>query len=153
MQVIESDGLAPERFKLEITESMMIEDMEDTIAQMRRLRKRGFHFSVDDFGRGYSSLAYLQHFPLDELKIDKRFVDHIHEGQRGTAIVDAIIAMSRQLNFHVIAEGVEQAQQASLLTERPIRGMQGFFFARAMPQDEFIDWVRQWRGSPALRAD
>ncbi|MBK8972865.1 MAG: EAL domain-containing protein [Hahellaceae bacterium] len=153
MQVIESYGLAPERFKLEITESMIIEDMEDTIAQMRRLRKRGFHFSVDDFGRGYSSLAYLQHFPLDELKIDKRFVDHIHEGQRGTAIVDAIIAMSRQLNFHVIAEGVEQAQQASLLTERPIRGMQGFFFARAMPQDEFIDWVRQWRGSPALRAD
>lgn len=145
MQVIETYGLSPERFKLEITESMLIEDMEETITQMHCLRKRGFRFSVDDFGRGYSSLAYLQHFPLDELKIDKRFVDHIHEGQRGLAIVDAIIALSGQLQFQVIAEGVEQAQQAELLARRPIKGMQGYFFARAMERDAFIEWVRQWQ--------
>jgi sensor c-di-GMP phosphodiesterase-like protein len=122
---------------------MLIEDMDDVIKQITRLRNIGFKFSIDDFGTGYSSLAYLHTFPIDELKIDKSFVDKINESQDGTAIVDAIIALSNHLNFNVIAEGVETHEQANILSKRQIKGMQGFFFARPMPAFEFMNWLNQ----------
>lgn len=134
----------PSRLKLEITESMLLNNVEATVAEMHRIKALGFRFSVDDFGTGYSSLNYLQSFPIDELKIDRSFIIRMQEDGVGTAIVDAIIALSRHLKFKVIAEGVETQDQANLLIEREIHGMQGYLFARPMPAGEFLQWLTRY---------
>jgi EAL domain-containing protein (putative c-di-GMP-specific phosphodiesterase class I) len=143
LDTIREYKLSPGRIKLEITESMLIDNIDLTVKQMIELKSSGFRFSIDDFGTGYSSLTYLQTFPIDELKIDKSFVDNIHTGEVGSGIVDAIIAMSRHLNFNVIAEGVEHKEQADILLTRNVKAMQGYYFARPMPADIFVDWLRQ----------
>jgi diguanylate cyclase (GGDEF)-like protein len=143
LPILDQFKLSTNRFKLEITESMLMNNIEDTINQMEYLKDRGFRFSIDDFGTGYSSLAYLHAFPIDELKIDKTFIDKITEEKGGTAIVDAIIALSNHLQFHVIAEGVETQCQATLLSDRQIKGIQGYFFAKPMNVDDVIAWIEQ----------
>lgn len=143
LDTIREYKLSPGRIKLEITESMLIDNIDLTVKQMIELKSSGFRFSIDDFGTGYSSLTYLQTFPIDELKIDKSFVDNIHTGEVGSGIVDAIIAMSRHLNFNVIAEGVEHKEQADILLTRNVKAMQGYYFARPMPADIFVNWLRQ----------
>lgn len=141
LNTLETFNLSPKKFKLEITESMLMDDMDNTIAQMKQLKKEGFQFSIDDFGTGYSSLSYLHSFPVDELKIDRSFIDNMHDGEGGTAIVDTIISLANNLGFTVIAEGVENQKQMDILTHRYIKGMQGFFLSHPLPTDEFIDWV------------
>ena len=129
----------PKRLKLEITESMLMDDVDKIVQQMLRLKQEGFRFSVDDFGTGYSSLSYLQHFPIDELKIDKSFVAQIDID--GTAIVDTIISLSQTLGFNIIAEGVENENQLKHLTHHKVRGVQGYLIAKPMPENEFIEWA------------
>ncbi len=133
-RTMDSYHLSPRRIKLEITESTLIDNIEHTLSQMNLLKNEGYAFSIDDFGTGYSSLTYLQTFPIDELKIDKSFVDKIHASEVGTAIVDAIIALSQHMGFEVIAEGVEHKSQVDILSKRGIKAMQGYFFARPMTQ-------------------
>ncbi len=130
-------GARPSLLKLELTESMMLERVDDTIAKMRELRLQGVRFSMDDFGTGYSSLQYIKRLPLDQLKIDQSFVSDISEDTNDEAIVKAIIAMSEALGLSVIAEGVETAIQRDFLDKRGCHEFQGYLFSRPVPLEQF----------------
>lgn len=142
LHVMSSLGVTAREIKLEITESMLIDNIDFTIAQMAELKEEGFRFSIDDFGTGYSSLTYLQTFPIDELKIDKSFVDNIHSTDVGTGIVDAIIALSHHLSFSVIVEGVETPEQAAVFREREVKGMQGYYFSKPLSAQDLTQWLQ-----------
>jgi diguanylate cyclase (GGDEF)-like protein len=129
-------GLPPSHLTLEITESFMVEDPESARARLHELKSLGVRISMDDFGTGYSSLASLQDLPLDILKIDKLFVDHVAEDPRRTAFAQAIIRMGKTLGLGLIAEGVETAEQAERLQSLGCRFAQGFYFSRPVPADE-----------------
>ncbi|WP_243420113.1 EAL domain-containing protein [Janthinobacterium sp. 78] len=126
---------------LELTEGLLIDQRDASLARMRELAALGIRFSIDDFGTGYSSLAYLTSMPLYELKIDKRFID---DTPHDTAIVQAILAMARHLGLRVVAEGVETQEQADFLVAHDCDGLQGYLYARPMPLADFLAWqVRQ----------
>ena len=132
-----------DRIMLEMTEGIMIGDMMSTSKIIRAVQKLGVGISIDDFGRGYSSLAYLKHFPLNQLKIDKDFISDIELDPSGNVIVETIIAMARHLKLSVIAEGVETRQQLTFLREQGCTGYQGFYFSKALPAGEFEKLLRE----------
>ena len=123
---------------LELTEGLLIDQRDASLARMRALAELGIRFSIDDFGTGYSSLAYLTSMPLYELKIDKRFID---DTPHDTAIVQAILAMARHLGLRVVAEGVETQEQADFLIAHDCDGLQGYLYARPMPLPDFLTWL------------
>jgi diguanylate cyclase (GGDEF)-like protein/PAS domain S-box-containing protein len=125
------------RLKLELTESLLLESIEDTIATMNALKAIGVQLSLDDFGTGYSSLQYLKRLPLDQLKIDQSFVRDIVDDSSDQAIVHMIIAMACSLNLNVIAEGVETDAQRELLFNKGCRYYQGYLFGKPMPIELF----------------
>ncbi len=127
----------PERLKLELTESLLLNDMEETIASMIVLKNIGVQFSLDDFGTGYSSLQYLKQLPLDQLKIDQSFVRDLTSDNSDRAIVRTIIAMAKSLNLDVIAEGVETEEQRLILQDKGCVHYQGYLFSKPVPIDEF----------------
>lgn len=135
--ILLESGAKPAMLKLELTESMMLDRVDDTIAKMRELKLLGVHFSMDDFGTGYSSLQYIKRLPLDQLKIDQSFVSDINEDTNDAAIVQAIIAMSDALGLSVIAEGVETATQRDFLDKRGCHEFQGYLFSRPVPLEQF----------------
>jgi diguanylate cyclase (GGDEF)-like protein/PAS domain S-box-containing protein len=137
-------GAAPECLELELTESVLVDDIEDVIAKMTLLKSRGLRFSLDDFGTGYSSLAYLKRLPLDQLKIDRSFVRDILVDDSSGAIAQAIISLSRAMGLSVIAEGVETEDQWAYLTRLACQLFQGYLFSRPLPLDEF---ERLWQNS------
>jgi EAL domain-containing protein (putative c-di-GMP-specific phosphodiesterase class I) len=141
-------GLPPSHLTLEITESFMVDDPESARARLRELKALGVRISMDDFGTGYSSLASLQDLPLDVLKIDKLFVDHVAEDPRRTAFAQAIIRMGKTLGLGLIAEGVENAEQAERLQSLGCRFAQGFYFSRPVAADEI---KRMLHASHAIR--
>jgi diguanylate cyclase (GGDEF)-like protein len=141
-------GLPPSHLTLEITESFMVDDPESARARLRELKALGVRISMDDFGTGYSSLASLQDLPLDVLKIDKLFVDHVAEDPRRTAFAQAIIRMGKTLGLGLIAEGVETAEQAERLASLGCRLAQGFYFSRPVAADEI---KRMLHSSHAIR--
>jgi diguanylate cyclase (GGDEF)-like protein len=141
-------GLPPSHLTLEITESFMVDDPESARARLRELKALGVRISMDDFGTGYSSLASLQDLPLDVLKIDKLFVDHVAEDPRRTAFAQAIIRMGKTLGLGLIAEGVENAEQAERLQSLGCRLAQGFYFSRPVAADEI---KRMLHASHAIR--
>jgi diguanylate cyclase (GGDEF)-like protein/PAS domain S-box-containing protein len=126
----------PARLKLELTESVLLHDVDDTIAKMRELKSRGVGFSLDDFGTGYSSLAYLKRLPLDQLKIDRSFVNDMVTKPHDAAIVHTIIELGRSLGLTVISEGVETRAQCELLTHMGCQAFQGRLFGMPMTADE-----------------
>lgn len=130
-------GANPRRLKLEITESCLIERVEETIAKIMALRSQGVQFSVDDFGMGYSSLSQLRRLPLDQIKIDRSFVQDATTSTTGASLVRGLIDLARILRLQVIAEGVETAEQLALLEENGCFAYQGFLFSRALPAEEF----------------
>ncbi len=136
-------GLTPERFTLEITEGLLMDQQRETHKQMQALRQRGFRFAIDDFGTGYSSLGYLHRLPVDQLKIDKSFIRELGEEATGEAIVDSVIALSKNLSFEVVAEGVETGLQSDLLGAKALNSLQGFLYARPMPGIEFMKYMNQ----------
>lgn len=137
LELIDSTGVNPKKLKLEITESILLENLEDIIEKMTRLKDRGFNFSLDDFGTGYSSLQYLKRLPLDQLKIDQSFVRDLGDDTNDRAIVRTIIAMAKSLNLDVIAEGVETEEQLRRLKNKGCRQFQGYLFGRPVPIKEF----------------
>ncbi len=130
-------GVKPAQLKLELTESIVLENVEDTIAKMRELKLSGVSFSMDDFGTGYSSLQYLKRLPLNQIKIDQSFVRDIVSDSNDAAIVQTIIAMSDVLGLNVIAEGVETEEQREFLDLRGCHVFQGYLFGRPVPLEEF----------------
>ncbi|NMG27696.1 EAL domain-containing protein [Aromatoleum evansii] len=139
--VLDRTGAPPERLTLEITEGLIIDNVSDVVAKMRELSALGIHFSIDDFGTGYSSLAYLKRLPIDELKIDKTFVQDAPHDPSDAALVETILAVARQLQLKVVAEGVETAEQAEFLNSRGEVVHQGYLFGRPAPADE---WLARW---------
>ena len=129
----------------ELTESMVMHDVENTLDTLRELKALGATISLDDFGTGYSSLSYLKRFPIDTLKIDRSFVRDIHHDNDDSAIAHAVIAMAHKLGIKVIAEGVECAAQLDLLREFGCDELQGYFFSRPVPVEEFTLMLKQGR--------
>lgn len=146
---LRASGMEPASLKLEITESVVMEDAQQAINLLRRLRLLGVRVSLDDFGTGHSSLAYLRQLPIDEIKIDRVFVDDIGSDPYADALCRAIIGMSRQLRLSVVAEGVETAAQAIFLREAGCHLLQGYLFSPAVPAAAFARLVRD-EGADAL---
>jgi EAL domain-containing protein (putative c-di-GMP-specific phosphodiesterase class I) len=135
--ILEETGANPSRLKLELTESMLLENIDKTIASMEALRSLGVSFSLDDFGTGYSSLQYLKKLPLDQLKIDQSFVRDINSDSSNSTIVRTIIAMAGSLNLDVIAEGVETDEQRQTLLDNGCTQYQGYLIGMPVPIDQF----------------
>jgi EAL domain-containing protein (putative c-di-GMP-specific phosphodiesterase class I) len=136
-------GAKPSHLKLELTESVVLENVQEAIAKMRELKLMGIGFSLDDFGTGYSSLQYLNRLPLDQIKIDQSFVRDIATDPNDAAIVQTIIAMTEALGLNVIAEGVETREQMEFLERRGCHAFQGYFFGRPLPLEPFEMDVRR----------
>ena len=137
----------PQLLKLEITESVLLEDIEEIVAKMTQLKLLGVRFSLDDFGTGYSSLSYVKRLPLDQLKIDQSFVRDILIDSNDAAICRAIIALGTSLGLEVVAEGVETAEQWEFLENEGCTVAQGYFYGKPMPSAEFEVW-QQLRSAP-----
>lgn len=137
-QVLALTGADPGRLTLEVTEGLVIDNLHQTVATMSELRALGVHFSIDDFGTGYSSLSYLKRLPLNELKIDKSFVQDAPENPSDAALVDVILSVARHLSLKVVAEGVETPEQASFLTSRGEMLLQGYLYGRPVPLQDFV---------------
>jgi EAL domain-containing protein (putative c-di-GMP-specific phosphodiesterase class I) len=132
---LSASGANPSRLKLELTESSILENVEEVMARMQALRAMGIGFSMDDFGTGYSSLAYLKQFPIEQLKIDQSFVRDIPGDPQNCAIAQAVIALGQSLNLNVIAEGVETEVQRDFLAAHGCRAYQGYLYGRPGPAD------------------
>jgi len=136
--IIADSGVPPGQLIFELTEGLLVNDIEQTIARMHELAAIGIRFSIDDFGTGYSNLGYLKKMPLYELKIDKSFVRDTPHDVNGTALVQSILAMARHLGLRVVAEGIETTEQAQYLASNGRTHMQGYLFCRPMPLDKLI---------------
>ncbi|WP_228895868.1 EAL domain-containing protein [Pseudoduganella aquatica] len=143
MRAIKQHDIAPELLELELTESSLMSNAEETITVLQNLKKLGIQISIDDFGTGYSSLAYLKRFPIDKLKIDIAFVREVTSNPDDAAIVLAIINMAHSLKLQVIAEGVERDAQLAYLRRHNCDEMQGYYFSRPLPEDEFEAMMRE----------
>ncbi len=143
LAVIEQTGVNPCRLKLEITESLLLDDLEDIVTKMTSLKTEGVSFSLDDFGTGYSSLSYLKRLPLDQLKIDQSFVRDILTDPNDAAIARTIVALAKSLGLSVIAEGVETEVQLDLLASEGCFAYQGYLFSRPLPLEEFEAFVKR----------
>jgi EAL domain-containing protein (putative c-di-GMP-specific phosphodiesterase class I) len=126
-------GALPGRLKLELTESLLVKDIDDIIAKMVALKSQGVGFSLDDFGTGYSSLSYLKRLPLDQIKIDQSFVGEAVTNSKDAALVRATVAMGQGLGMMVIAEGVETQEQCDFLAREGCHNYQGYLFGRPAP--------------------
>jgi diguanylate cyclase (GGDEF)-like protein/PAS domain S-box-containing protein len=143
-RVLLETGARPSHLKLELTESMMLEHVDDTVSKMRELKLLGVNFSMDDFGTGYSSLQYLKRLPLDQIKIDQSFTRDITSDPNDAAIVQAIIAMTAALGMSVIAEGVETEAQKAFLDQHGCHVFQGYLFSKPVRINEFEDLLTQY---------
>jgi len=139
---LQISGLNPKQLQLEITESIVIDDLRNTLEVLQQLRELGTSLALDDFGTGYSSLSYLKQLPIDKLKIDRSFIKHIEEDRSDAAIAEAIINMAEALNLDVIAEGVESEGQINGLQQINCNEIQGFYFARPMPMEPLISFLQ-----------
>ncbi len=136
-RVLRLNAINPDRLKLELTESLVLDDIDDTILKMHALRKIGVRFSMDDFGTGYSSLSSMKKLPLDQLKIDQNFVHDITSDPDNAVIVQTIIAMANKLGMEVIAEGVETEAQRAFLEQHDCPLFQGYLFSKPVPVEQF----------------
>jgi EAL domain-containing protein (putative c-di-GMP-specific phosphodiesterase class I) len=139
--IVERFQINPYRLKLELTESMLVENVEETIAKIEELRALGIRFSLDDFGTGYSSLQYLKKIPLDQLKIDQSFVRGIETDRHDRDIVRTVIAIAQSMDLDVIAEGVETEGQLHVLMDRGCNSYQGYLFGKPLPIAQFEQYL------------
>jgi diguanylate cyclase (GGDEF)-like protein/PAS domain S-box-containing protein len=145
LRAIKEHDISPELLELELTESSLMSNAEETITVLQNLKALGIKISIDDFGTGYSSLAYLKRFPIDKLKIDIAFVREVTSNPDDAAIVLAIINMAHSLKLDVIAEGVEKDAQLAYLRRHGCDEMQGYYFSRPLPEGEFEAMLREGR--------
>ena len=136
LRIVKENDIPAQSLELEITETLLMTNVEETTAALHAFKKAGIRISVDDFGTGYSSLSYLKQFPLDALKIDQSFVQDLHKNRDDAAICAAIIAMAKELGLSVIAEGVELEEQLEFLRQHGCDQIQGFIFSKPLPPKE-----------------
>lgn len=137
LNCLNEEGLAAEYLELEITESMLMDNLEKVIEHLKRLKNIGVHISIDDFGTGYSSMSYLKLLPIDKLKIDRSFITGLTEHQSDNAIVKAIIALSIGLQLNIVAEGVETIEQRDFLTSNGCKEIQGYLYSKPLEPNAF----------------
>ncbi len=140
-EILQESGLPAEAVTLEITESLLMQDTEETVGWLGEIKKLGISLSVDDFGTGYSSLSYLKRFPVDVLKIDRSFVSDLPGDPESVSLVNTIIAMAKSLNLGLVAEGVEKQEQVDFLLTAGCDLLQGFHFGRPMPAKALTHWL------------
>ena len=143
LSTLKRTGANPHRLELELTESILVKDVEGTMGKIAELKKRGIHFALDDFGTGYSSLSYLRRLPLDQLKIDQSFVEGVPGDVNACVIVRTIILLGKSLGIRVIAEGVETQAQRDFLATNGCESYQGYLYGHPLPLEEFEANVRQ----------
>ncbi|MFJ7667136.1 EAL domain-containing protein [Lysinibacillus sp. NPDC097195] len=142
--ILERYNTSANNFEIEVTERTVMNSATETVSKLVRLKQLGFKISIDDFGTGYSSLSYLVRFPLDCLKIDRSFIQHITSLDEKQAVVDAIIQMSHRLKMKVVAEGVEQAQQVDILRKMNCDIIQGYYYSKPLPLPELLEYMEYW---------
>jgi diguanylate cyclase (GGDEF)-like protein/PAS domain S-box-containing protein len=140
---LKNSGMKPELLELELTESMVIQNPERAGKVLAEIKKMGVRLAIDDFGVGYSSLTHLKRFPIDTLKVDRSFIHDLPQDPEDKAICQAIIAMGKSLNLTVVAEGVETLEQQTFLHDNNCDEMQGFFFSKPIPSDQFAALLRE----------
>jgi EAL domain-containing protein (putative c-di-GMP-specific phosphodiesterase class I) len=141
-------GLAPQYLELEVTESLIMHDLDQAIATMEKLKLLGVRLSIDDFGTGYSSLAALRRFPVHRLKIDRSFIQHVLTSESDTALASAMISLGQRLKLRVIAEGVETDEQIQFLKENNCDEMQGYYFSKPVAAKDLEPILRSPAASP-----
>ncbi len=140
---LSDSGLTPDLLDLELTESMLVENPEQTIKTLIELKGEGITISMDDFGTGYSSLSYLTRFPLDSIKVDRAFVMNLPGDKDAAAIARAIVSMSQQLGLHIVAEGIETKEQGDFLHGLGCHVGQGYFYSKPVPAKQFSSMIQQ----------
>lgn len=153
-ELLSQHALLPQWLELEITESAVMTNPDDTINKLNYLKKLGFSIALDDFGTGYSSLAYLKQFPIDKLKIDRSFIDGLPEDKNDIALTNSILDIARNLKIKTLAEGVENLEQQAYLTQLGCEEVQGYFYSRPIPEHEFTLWLNDFtRKSRKTKSD
>ena len=140
LEIIARFHISPRQLKLELTEGLLLENIELVIDKMSLLRSKGVLFALDDFGTGYSSLSYLKLLPLDQLKIDRSFINNVLTDSNDAAIAKMVVALGRSLGLDVIAEGVETAEQRDFLVNNHCYLFQGYLYSRPIPARQFEDF-------------
>ena len=141
---LRNSGLPPRALTLEITETTLMSNTEQTAARLTQVKELGVRIAIDDFGTGYSSLAYLQRFPVDALKIDRSFISSIGQDPEGQALIRTLVQLGRSLDIETLAEGIEQSRELSLLREECCDSGQGFLFARPLDADACASFLAEW---------
>ncbi|WP_330214407.1 putative bifunctional diguanylate cyclase/phosphodiesterase [Pseudomonas sp. AM8] len=149
--ILKQTGLPPNQLELEITESVLMQNVDETVDILNRIKAMGVRLALDDFGTGYSSLSYLRRFPIDVLKIDQSFVRGLHENSQDAQLISAIIGMGKSLELNIVAEGVETVEQLNFLRAQHCEEGQGFLFSKAVPAKDFAQLLQV--GSPTLMPD
>jgi len=143
-RLVKQYQISPSRIMLEFTEGLLMNDVDAAIDKIKQLKKLGYTFSIDDFGTGYSSLSYLKHLPVDQLKIDKSFVEDITKNEDDAVFVGTIIAIARHMNLGVVAEGVESKMELEFLKQNGCLCYQGYYFSKPLPEGQFFEhWLRR----------
>jgi len=135
--ILKQTGLPPAWLELEITENVLMQNVDDTVQILQTIKAMGVRLALDDFGTGYSSLSYLRRFPIDVLKIDQSFVRGLNENNQDAQLISAIIGMGKSLELNIIAEGVETVEQLNFLKSQQCEEGQGFLFSKAVPPKDF----------------
>jgi EAL domain-containing protein (putative c-di-GMP-specific phosphodiesterase class I) len=148
-QALDKEGFAPRHLKLEITESVGLDNTEATVATLKELKAKGIQIAIDDFGTGYSALSYLKHYPIDSLKLDRSFMTGLGRNLEDTAIIHAVLAFARILKLKVIAEGIETAEQVAQLRDLGCGWGQGYYFARPMSAEAARQMLEGRKNLPA----
>ncbi|UZE22693.1 EAL domain-containing protein [Pseudomonas sp. B21-056] len=147
-RTLKETGLSPTQLELEITESVLMQNIDTTVAILRAIKQQGIRLAIDDFGTGYSSLSYLQKFPVDVLKIDQSFVGDLSIDSNDAKLVSTIINLGKGLNLHIIAEGVETLEQLEFLKRHQCEEAQGYYFSKAVEPHAFVQWMAEWERRP-----
>jgi diguanylate cyclase (GGDEF)-like protein len=151
---LERSGLEPGALTLEITETTLMSNTEETAERLAQAKELGVRIAIDDFGTGYSSLAYLQRFPVDALKIDRSFISRMNQDREGEALIRTLVQLGKSLAIETLAEGIEQSGELSLLREEACDSGQGFLFARPLDVEDCTPFLAEWIGhGDALAAD